>query len=120
MSAKLPPEVKQKWVAALRSGDYLQGTQYLRTEHKGPPRYCCLGVLCDLLGAKWIQQIGTPVYATEHKSTNVPQHTEYTPEIWRALDADCLPGRSYLARLMAMNDGGCSFAKIAQYIEKEL
>ena len=38
------PEIKAQWVAALRSGEYEQGTEYL---HRGDT-FCCLGVLCDL------------------------------------------------------------------------
>lgn len=37
-------KIQKKWTDALRSGDYEQGTHYLRNED----RYCCLGVLCDL------------------------------------------------------------------------
>lgn len=40
---KMNPEIKAKWVAALRSGDYEQGRGYL---HRGG--FCCLGVACDL------------------------------------------------------------------------
>lgn len=39
------PEIKQKWVAALRSGNYRQGKGKLRTHDD---RFCCLGVLCDI------------------------------------------------------------------------
>jgi hypothetical protein len=39
------PEIQQKWVAALRSGDYAQGSGLLRTSDN---KFCCLGVLCDL------------------------------------------------------------------------
>lgn len=35
-----------KWLAALRSGEYQQGKQYLCREG----RYCCLGVGCEVLG----------------------------------------------------------------------
>lgn len=39
------PEIKAKWVSALRSGEYQQGKMLLRpTENT----YCCLGVLCDI------------------------------------------------------------------------
>jgi hypothetical protein len=45
--------IKQKWVAALRSGQYEQTDMRLR--HDGG--YCCLGVLCDLYsqetGVEW-------------------------------------------------------------------
>lgn len=37
-------ELKQKWVAALRSGDYKQTTGVL----KRPSGFCCLGVLLDV------------------------------------------------------------------------
>ncbi len=44
-------DLKQRWVAALRSGQYEQGTDYLVSEHPdaGRAQYCCLGVLCELL-----------------------------------------------------------------------
>lgn len=40
-------ELKEKWVAALRSGKYEQGTGALRSVDN---RYCCLGVLCEVMG----------------------------------------------------------------------
>jgi hypothetical protein len=41
---KLRPEVKAEWLTRLRSGNYPQGTTYLRWKGK----YCCLGVLCEI------------------------------------------------------------------------
>lgn len=38
------PEIKAKWVAALRSGEYEQGKHALRDAEQ----FCCLGVLCSL------------------------------------------------------------------------
>lgn len=40
------PELKQKWLQALRSGQYKQTKERL----KGKYGYCCLGVLCDVSG----------------------------------------------------------------------
>jgi hypothetical protein len=37
-------EVAEQWVAALRSGKYKQGRNYLNSNGS----YCCLGVLCDI------------------------------------------------------------------------
>lgn len=37
-------DIKEKWVAELRSGKYKQGTGYLRRNDE----FCCLGVLCEL------------------------------------------------------------------------
>lgn len=47
-------EYEEKWVAALRSGKYLQGQGALRQLVNGELRYCCLGVLCDVAGARWV------------------------------------------------------------------
>jgi hypothetical protein len=38
------PEIKAQWLTALRSGEFRQARQLLRT----PEGYCCLGVLCEL------------------------------------------------------------------------
>ena len=37
-------EIKATWVAALRSGEYEQGSSRLRNGN----HFCCLGVLCDI------------------------------------------------------------------------
>lgn len=37
-------EIMEKWVAALRSGEYKQGKYSLHSEGK----FCCLGVLCEV------------------------------------------------------------------------
>ena len=39
------PEIKQKWVEALRSGKYEQGNECLRKGDK----FCCLGVFCEVV-----------------------------------------------------------------------
>lgn len=44
-----PQEVRDAWVAALRSGDYAQGKGRLHRKIDGvTEEFCCLGVLCDL------------------------------------------------------------------------
>lgn len=54
VTPRMNPEIKERWVAALRSGEYQQGFGQLRVRNYeasiGEPlyRYCCLGVLCDL------------------------------------------------------------------------
>lgn len=48
---KMNPELKAKWVEALRSGQYQQGSYHLRSEKD---EYCCLGVLCAIFpGVTW-------------------------------------------------------------------
>lgn len=50
-------EVKSKWLAALRSGEYKQGRGGLYADVEGG-RYCCLGVLCDVQGLTAQESIG--------------------------------------------------------------
>lgn len=44
---KMNPVEKEKWVAALRSGDYIQGRVVLRSSDD---RFCCIGVRCEIAG----------------------------------------------------------------------
>ena len=44
----MSPELKQKWIAALRSGEYIQGKETLYNARADT--YCCLGVLCRVAG----------------------------------------------------------------------
>lgn len=44
-SSIMKQELKNKWVEALRSGDYQQGRSVLRSHDD---KFCCLGVLCDI------------------------------------------------------------------------
>lgn len=44
---RMDPDVKDEWVNALRSGEYIQGQRVLKS---GPNSYCCLGVLCAIHG----------------------------------------------------------------------
>jgi hypothetical protein len=42
----------QDWIDALRSGDYLQGRGFLKYDLLGEVRFCCLGVLWDVMKEK--------------------------------------------------------------------
>src|SRR6185295_18826871 len=41
-------EIKEKWIKALRSGEYKQGRGRMDREEGGEHYFCCLGVLCDI------------------------------------------------------------------------
>ncbi len=51
----MKPDIKQRWLEALRSGKYKQGTHSLSSN---TGQYCCLGVLCDIhskeTGTPWV------------------------------------------------------------------
>lgn len=102
------PEIKVKWVKALRSGRYKQTTGAL---YDGGG-HCCLGVLCRTLRAKLIYDRSVRYFD------------------WRGDQAaDLLPksllrhvGISHAEQheLAQMNDDGQTFADISDYIERRL
>ena len=94
-------ELKQKWVAALRSGEYAQGNGALKDESG---RYCCLGVLtvCIDETAKDSRYLSGSLYLTVESTRK-----------------SGLPTTDQRA-LAYMNDSGKSFPDIATYIEENL
>jgi hypothetical protein len=110
----------KRWLRALRSGKYKQGTGCLRKRRKGEDFYCCLGVACDL--AVKTHVIGRPrfdrnsreyVYR-EVKTGSLPNKVRE----WLGLadDEGFFEGGSSLAK---KNDSGWSFKKIARLIESK-
>jgi hypothetical protein len=116
----MSPELKAKWLEALRSGKYKQGTGYLRTF---ADEFCCLGVLADINGEQW-QRPGKKTGRTEYFL--VDSSDKILPEKFGSLgpkyDKEIKP--DYRAKLMMMNDwalgGGNSFDDIADWIEKNV
>lgn len=102
-------DIKRRWVAALRSGKYKQGKDWLRRDDE----YCCLGVLCDL-------------YAAENGSAGWDFFTEekLPPNFvcnWAELNGDDPYIDSVGLCITSMNDSGeYNFNDIAQLIEDEL
>lgn len=43
-------KIATRWIAALRSGSYPQGTGVLYNDRTGA--FCCIGVLCDLISPR--------------------------------------------------------------------
>lgn len=69
---KMKPEVKEQWVTALRSGDFLQITGALKqlkaiNENSDDKRvgYCCLGVLCEVAVKNNVIPAGVQPHVTE-------------------------------------------------------
>lgn len=124
-------EIKAKWIAALRSGDYVQGRNGLRKEGK----YCCLGVLCDIhfaeVGGSWrLPDDPTDGYE-EYSSAGELWEADVLPSavaLWAGLENSPLIHDIYITNL---NDGvsetiagreihAHSFTEIAELIEKNL
>ena len=116
-------EVKAQWVEALRSGKYKQAKGVL---HKVGGGYCCLGVLCDVLGKEWIEplpmvtvingrDVEVACYGITHGGGVARLGLPYG-----IMQRIGLQEISRVSRLMDMNDSGQKFETIADYIERAL
>lgn len=112
-------EIKKRWVAALRSGEYKQGQMVLHNVCNDS--YCCLGVLCEL-------------YCKEHPDLSVKSqchhefeyyfnvHEVLPTEIieWADLDGANPIAEHWDTTIAEMNDSGKPFSEIADLIEEDL
>lgn len=106
------PEIKEKWLKALRSGKYQQGKNYLYIDGC----YCCLGVLCDLVDPEGWVEGERPL----HQHLKIYLHDDF----------DTLPSTKMLEKvdlslydaqkLSSFNDDGKKFDYIADYIQNNL
>jgi hypothetical protein len=98
-------ETKEKWVAALRSGEYQQCAGVLQ-DISGAN--CCLGVLCRVMGAQ-IDEYRTFHWKDSRGYACLP----------RALEQEIGLSDRVMSELTRMNDnGGKSFNDIASYIAR--
>jgi hypothetical protein len=113
----MKPEIKAKWVKALRSGEYKQGRNRLRDGDS----FCCLGVLCNLHA-----QDHPKTAATQNNPAVYLGYSQTTPPRvarWAGLTIDGYEDEEN--ELMWRNDGlngrpKHNFRQIADYIEKNL
>jgi hypothetical protein len=117
---RMNPEVKAKWVAALRSGEYKQGTQQLRDECN---RFCCLGVLCNLHAQAHPEIAASQTTPTEYLGNSAMPH--FSVREWAGLNSLKVAIGGVQAYLAEHNDGtsACkrrTFAEIADAIEAQL
>ena len=99
------PEIKAKWVEALRSGKYRQGQDFLKNGNT----FCCLGVLREIIepgseelddrGAQYLHPKFCAIAGLE------PHKVGKTNDVYV---------------LAHMNDDGKPFSEIAYWIEKNL
>ena len=111
------PQIKQKWVDALRSCEYQQTQGRLRKEDG----FCCLGVLCDLYikenNVEW--EIEDDIYRYEKHFTVLP------PSVvgWAGVEDSnpyVIGVTGFVGSLSALNDSGFTFNEIADLIENHL
>lgn len=115
-TTRMPKELKEKWTAALRSGEYKQGKGVLRDENGA---YCCMGVLQMIVDGE-----------VETSSSDSEQARGYPSQEWLAGNGIiCLQNASWYgvkedillgdAKASAWNDArDRSFPEIADLIDE--
>lgn len=116
--------IADKWIQALRSGEFKQGQEALKNEYG---QYCCLGVLCEV---KKVPVTGTDVvgktffggdsgyfpevYLSSASLKAATGHFEASKVKWPRSIPKRLRENESLANL---NDNGATFKQIAAFIE---
>lgn len=122
MSERMNPEVKAKWLAALRSGEYPQtvGTLHRIVADGGRKAvgWCCYGVLCDLAHAQGVvlsRKSDDQREFFEGSSSTLP----YSVYHWAGLP-DSNPMVCGLSLAQWNDHAWSSFSEIADLIEEYL
>jgi len=120
--------VKQKWVDALRSGEYEQAQSKLFDGSN----YCCLGVLCDLYSKEhdddWEHRFSQ---FSNHDLWYYDNQAEVLPEVvmdWAGLKVnnpkvnviDPESEDTVVENIAGLNDSGYNFKELSNYIEEQL
>jgi hypothetical protein len=114
-------QIKQRWIEALRYGEYEQTQSRLHT-NRG---YCCLGVLCDLYvkehGLEWEEyeeDEETKIYTLNLEESILPEDVRNWAEL-NDRNPSFKVGKT-VTTLARKNDVGYTFDQIAQLIEEQL
>jgi hypothetical protein len=135
LKTKMNPEVKKKWIDALRSGWYDQGSEKLRSDQG----YCCLGVLCDLYTQE-TKMVGWEFRGYD-ENEHLPQdywyfdgESEFLPDSvreWAGMacknpsvrvdvtDNDDEDDWFYHDEIANLNDSGYTFKELSKVIEQQ-
>jgi hypothetical protein len=129
-------EVKERWLNALRSGEYKQTAFKLKTNDG----FCCLGVLCDIyskefnvpwekyLPVSFIEHDDTSPYSIGGEATGLPVEvliwaglSSPYPEVPYKILSDEHPLKDYKCDLTELNDSfRLDFNEISDIIENHL
>lgn len=100
-------KIAKRWIAALRSGEYIQGRGQLRNQDK----FCCLGILCNLHAQDHPQIAASQLSPTFY----LGKKADLAHEVVRWADISV----SSESVLMDMNDAKqWSFNQIADHIKE--
>lgn len=112
----------KKWVAALRSGKYRQGTSFLNADG----RLCCLGVACEVALTSAVElhiSVDSADYPSRRAVVRYDGERRILPRAvqdWLGLQTSVGSFDSTIgSSLTDMNDNGSTFAVIADFIESD-
>lgn len=135
------PEIKQKWVDALKSGKYQKGKAWLKQNTCGTVQHCCLGVLCELYKeatgkGEWSDDDAGELTFYPNEGTSDDTILPIAVRQWAGIGdgngtfepneedkkklLELLPGLIGNSTLSCLNDKGCSvdFSDVIPFIEK--
>ena len=125
-------EIKREWTHALRSGKYKQGNGQLKTSSG---KFCCLGVLCDIMGVGWnngypLDQNGNrltggldiqlPDVIVQQAGLGHDGRLDRPVVILSHLGKQNIYTSGTYISLSMANDGGMTFKEIANVIDQQL
>jgi hypothetical protein len=108
-------ETKDKWIAALRSGNYKQGKTQLRRDDETGSEFCCLGVLCEVMGKETCTSygLGTEAYLFSWPDGAPRKFTVSLP-------FDVIDETTQYSLMEFNDDCAWSFSMIADWIEENI
>lgn len=124
MIKEMRKSVKEEWIAALRSGDYVQGAGKLNRNGE----YCCLGILCNIAAKQGVvednivRQDGDILHRYGSSVSILPREVaawagmnvhEFSD--WEVVGIQI---GTYATTLANLNDSGSRFETIADFIEE--
>jgi hypothetical protein len=113
------PEIKKRWVEALRSGKYKQGKHSLARGEN----FCCLGVLCELATKEGVvkrERLGNGFIYYNSCHSHLPWPVCTWGELQEVNPSIPASSQTTKTTLSELNDTGSTFSEIADLIEKYL
>jgi hypothetical protein len=116
----LPKEIKEKWLTALRSGEYGKTTGKLCQDNK----YCCLGVLCEIQ-QRPKENNKESIFPNSFLFDDSSNYLSKENDLFEILSSDgrfrgfsIKVGSSNFQSLAKINDGMDSFDEVIEVIEQ--
>lgn len=123
-------DLKQKWVDALRSGEYIQGQGWLRLSGPSTDQFCCLGVLLNVIDPQgWECRKESPMRPggrafTHARNSGLSGMLDMDLAddlgLGEGTENDDFGTQRADETLINMNDSGKPFTQIADWIEESL